>query len=184
MKSHFPQVCRTTRMAQLPRRMGQCQEWMRFGTSKRRMPTESRTHFSGRPWWYATATDTTLQANRRPYSGAIIAIATTALSCLYANHSAILASNASGSSFWYTQLSLQEAGSCINGFSRDNRQYYERVKSGFRLGPQCQLSQSPSHIRSGRFLKSVVMTKWKFWTRGWKITGEMETNAEGNSDRC
>ena len=60
MKSHFPQVRRTTRMAQLPRRMGQCQEWMRFGTSKRRMPTESRTHFSGRPWWYATATDTTL----------------------------------------------------------------------------------------------------------------------------
>ena len=60
MKSHFPQVRRTTRMAQLPRRMGQCQEWMRFGTSERRMPTESRTHFSGRPWWYATATDTTL----------------------------------------------------------------------------------------------------------------------------
>lgn len=163
VSSHFHnKVRRAIGMAQLPRRVGKCQEWMRFGTPEWRVPAESRADFPGRTRRHAPATDSTLQANRDYCS------ATAALSCLHANRSAIPARpGASGTGFWFTQLSLQEAGSSIDGSSSPgNRQYNGRAKSGFRLGSlrfrlgtHCQVSQSPSHIRSGRFLDGVVMTK-------------------------
>ncbi len=138
---------------------------MRFGTSEWRVPIESRTHFPGRTRRHAPAADSTLQADRAYCGAAAIAIPAAALSCLHANRSAIPARpSASGARFWFTQLSLQEAGS-RHGSGPGNRQYNGRAKSGFRLGSQfrlgthCQVSQSPSHIRSGRFLDGVVMTK-------------------------
>lgn len=111
VSSHFHnKVRRAIGMAQLPRRVGKCQEWMRFGTPEWRVPAESRADFPGRTRRHAPATDSTLQANRDYCSAAA------ALSCLHANRSAIPARpGASGTGFWFTQLSLQEAGSSIDG---------------------------------------------------------------------
>ncbi len=163
----FDQLRWTIGMAQLPRRMGQLQERMRFRTSERWMSAKSRAHFPRRAWWYASAADPALTTNR-DYSSSAIAFSATSLSCLHANHSAISTpAGASRTSFRLTQLSLQEAGSGI-GFGPGSRQYGRRsgTEWRFRLGSRRQVSQSPSHICSGRFLNDVAMTLW-FFQSGW-----------------
>lgn len=155
-------------MAQLPWRMGQLQERMRFRTSERWMSAKSRAHFPRRAWWYASATDPALTTNR-DHSSAAVAFSATSLPCLHANDSAISTpAGASRTSFRLTQLSLQEAGSGI-GFGPGSRQYGRRsgTEWRFRLGSRRQVSQSPSHICSGRFLNDVAMTLWHIFQSGW-----------------